>query len=113
MLSSETVKLGLGGVGAVAFLAGLAVDVNAGALADPFVWLAVWALLIGVGLGGDDPRRDALAAGGLVIAAVAFSLAWLGAATWRTTTFPTAGLLFGCFGVGLALQLAGGRLSFG
>lgn len=108
MLSSETVKLGLGGVGVAAFLAGLAVDVDAGPLADPLVWLAVWTLLIGVGVGGDDPRRDALAVVGLVIAGVAFSVAWVGAATWRTTTFPTAGLLFCCFGGGLAFQVLGG-----
>lgn len=94
----------------MALLAGLAVDLTAGPLADPLVWLAVWSLLAAVGVGGESPRRDALAVGGLAVAGVAFSVAWVGAATWRTTTFPTAALLFGCFGGGLALQLAGDRL---
>lgn len=113
MRPTATAKLGLGGVGVVAFLAGLVVDLTAGPLADPLVWLAVWSLLAAVGVGGESRRRDALAVGTLAVAGVAFSVAWVGAATWRTTTFPTAGLLFSCFGGGLALQLAGDRLPVG
>jgi len=103
----QTVKRLLGGVGLVSVGAGVVFEVGVTPLADPLVWAGAWCWLVAVGLGGESRRRGALAAACLVVAAVGFSLAWVGAATWRTTTFPAAGVLLGCFGGGLALQLLG------
>jgi hypothetical protein len=103
----QTVKRLLGGVGVVSLGAGVAFDIGVTPFADPLVWAAAWCWLVAVGLGDGGRRRGALAAACLVVAAVGFSLAWIGAATWRTTTFPAAGVVLGCFGGGLALQLLG------
>ena len=100
-------KLALGGIGVVSLAGGLAFDVGATPLADPLVWAGAWCWLLAVGVGAESRRREALAAACLVVAVTGFSLAWVGAADWRTTTFPAAGIVLGCFGGGLALQLLG------
>jgi hypothetical protein len=87
----QTVKRLLGGVGVVSLGTGVAFDVGVTPFADPLLWAAAWCWLVAVGLGDRGRRREALAAACLVVAAVGFSLAWIGAATWRTTTFPAAG----------------------
>lgn len=101
----QTAKLLLGGVGVASLGAGLVFDVGVTPLADPLVWAAAWCWLVAVGVGSESRRRETLSVGCLLVAAAGFSLAWTGAATWRTTTFPAAGVVLACFGGGLALQL--------
>jgi hypothetical protein len=104
----QTVKRLLGGVGVASLGGGLTFEISVTPFADPLVWAGVWCWLLAVGVGAESRRREALAAACLVVAVAGFSLAWVGAADWRTTTFPAAGVVLGCFGGGLALQLLAG-----
>jgi hypothetical protein len=92
--------------GVISLAVGLSVELSGLPVADPFVWIAAWCWLVGVGLSVDGSRREnAVSAALLTVTSLAFTRAWIGTVTWRTTTFPTAAVVLGGFGGALAVQL--------
>lgn len=106
MLTVSRSKLSLGVAGLLALVVGLQVEIGGLPLADPLIWVAAWCWLLAFGIGVENTRRENLLGISLLLVAVgAFTAAWIGTKTYRTTTFPDAAVVLVGFGTALTLQL--------